>query len=52
MTEKEFSDRAKTGDILLFRGFEFPGKFQRFFTQAEYGIYLYFNVYRPFSIVI
>jgi len=37
MTEKQFSEKSKTGDILLFRGFEFPSKCQRFFTQAEYG---------------
>jgi len=37
MSEKEFVDKSKTGDLLLFRGFEFSGKCQRFFTQAEYG---------------
>ena len=37
MTEKEFSHRVKTGDILLFRGFDFPARCQRFFTQADYG---------------
>ena len=38
MTEKEFQEKAKTGDLLLFRGYEFPAKCQRFFTKAYYGI--------------
>ncbi len=44
MTEKDFAENAKTGDLLLFRGFELPGKCQRFFTQADYGNINY-NIY-------
>jgi hypothetical protein len=36
MEEQMFKERAKTGDILIFRGFEFPARCQRLFTQAEY----------------
>jgi hypothetical protein len=31
-----FKEKAKTGDILIFKGFEFPARCQRFFTGAEY----------------
>ena len=40
MTENEFCNRAKTGDILLFKSFEFSGICQRVFTGHEYGIYI------------
>ena len=36
ITPKEFEARAKTGDILIFRGFEFAAKLQRFYTKSEY----------------
>ena len=32
----EFPSRAKSGDILIFRGLECPAKCQRCFTQADY----------------
>lgn len=32
----EFQTKAKTGDILIFRGFECPAKIQRFYTRSEY----------------
>ena len=35
-TPKEFESKAKTGDILIFRGFEFAAKLQRFYTKSEY----------------
>lgn len=34
--ENDFKNIAKTGDILIFRGFECAAKCQRFFTQAHY----------------
>ena len=36
ITSKEFEEKAKTGDILIFRGFEFAAKLQRFYTKSEY----------------
>lgn len=36
MTEKEFRETAKTGDMLLFRGFEYPAVCQRCLTGAKY----------------
>ena len=36
MFENEFVDKAKTGDLLIFRGFECPAKCQRFFTGSQY----------------
>lgn len=38
MSELDFVHSARTGDILLFRGFEFPAKCQRMLTCEEYGI--------------
>lgn len=35
--ETSLGSIAKTGDILLFRGFEFNSKLQRFFTGGTYG---------------
>ena len=32
----EFESKSKTGDILLFRGLEFPAKLQRCYTKNEY----------------
>ena len=32
----EFEYKAKTGDLLLFKGFEFSAKLQRFYTKKEY----------------
>jgi hypothetical protein len=32
----DFENIAKTGDILLFKGFEKKAKFQRFFTKSEF----------------
>lgn len=37
ISEHDFFLNSKTGDILLFRGFEFPSKCQRFLTSEEYG---------------
>jgi hypothetical protein len=34
--ESEFKEKAKTGDLLIFRGFECPAKCQRCFTGAHY----------------
>ncbi len=36
MFEPEFKAKAKTGDLLIFRGFECPARCQRFFTGADY----------------
>lgn len=36
ITERDFREKAKTGDMLLFRGFEFPAVCQRCFTGAMY----------------
>lgn len=36
MFENEFKNKAKTGDLLIFRGFECPAKCQRCFTSAHY----------------
>lgn len=36
MNPKDFESKAKTGDILIFRGFEFAAKLQRFYTKSEY----------------
>ncbi len=36
MYERQFTDRVKTGDLLIFRGFECPAKCQRCFTGSHY----------------
>jgi hypothetical protein len=36
MSSNQFYERSKSGDLLLFRGFEFPAKCQRFFTNSQY----------------
>ena len=36
LTHLEFEKKAKTGDILIFRGFECPAKLQRCYTHSEY----------------
>ena len=36
MKASEFEYKAKTGDILLFKGFECPARLQRFYTKNEY----------------
>lgn len=35
-SQKEFASKAKTGDCLIFRGFECSARCQRCFTRAEY----------------
>ena len=36
ISSSEFAKKAKSGDCLIFRGFECPAKCQRCFTRAEY----------------
>lgn len=36
MFEEQFCERAKTGDLLIFRGFEFGARCQRLFTGSQY----------------
>jgi hypothetical protein len=36
MFEREFAEKARTGDLLIFRGFECPARCQRMFTGAHY----------------
>ena len=36
MSESDFRFKAKTGDLLIFRGYECPAKCQRCFTGAHY----------------
>ena len=36
IAQKQFFMNAKTGDILIFRGFECPARMQRFYTGSEY----------------
>lgn len=36
MSSSQFIERSKSGDLLLFRGFEFPARCQRFFTTSQY----------------
>ena len=36
MSSGQFTERSKSGDLLLFRGFEFPAKCQRYFTTSHY----------------
>ena len=36
MFENDFRSKAKTGDLLIFRGFECPARCQRCFTGAHY----------------
>ena len=36
MKEPDFKENAKTGDLLIFRGFEFAARCQRCFTGAHY----------------
>ena len=36
LSHLEFEKKAKTGDILIFRGFECPAKLQRCYTHSEY----------------
>jgi hypothetical protein len=36
MSAQQFATKSKTGDIMLFRGYEFPAKCQRCCTGAHY----------------
>jgi hypothetical protein len=36
MQEREFASKAKTGDLLIFRGLDCPANCQRCFTRAHY----------------
>lgn len=36
MSSSQFAERSKSGDLLLFRGFEFPAKCQRYYTTSHY----------------
>ena len=36
MSAEQFSKKSKTGDIMLFRGYEFPARCQRCCTGAHY----------------
>ena len=36
MSGDQFLRKAKSGDLLLFRGFELPAKCQRYYTASHY----------------
>ena len=36
MSAEQFVKKSKTGDLMLFRGYEFPAQCQRFFTGSHY----------------
>jgi hypothetical protein len=59
MSSNQFLERSKSGDLLLFRGFEVPAKCQRFFTNSNYDHvallvkrYLELEVYETTSIQV
>lgn len=44
MSEKEYINMSRSGDLLIFRGFDCPANCQRFFTRAEYGIDINYQI--------
>jgi len=48
MSEKEYINISKSGDLLIFRGYDCPANCQRCLTGAEYGKYPNYQIMSHF----